>query len=188
MARNVEIKARLTDPAATRRLVEAAADGPPEALAQTDTFFRVASGRLKLRERSGGQAELIHYQRSDRAGPRESRFERIAVPDATALRSLLASALGVCGEVSKHRLVYHIGRTRIHLDEVRGLGDFLELEVELEPGEPLDAGVDETRRLMARFGIAEEALVAEAYADLLNREAGPDPVSSRRAGGAARPR
>ena len=173
MARNVEIKARVADPPATRRLVERIAGRPPETLVQTDTFFRVERGRLKLRELSGASAELIYYQRPDRAGPKESRFERTVVPDAPALRELLASALGVCGRVSKRRLLYRVGRTRVHLDEVEGLGDFLELEVELEQGEPAGAGVAEARRLMSRFGIAEDALVPEAYVDLLNREAAP---------------
>jgi len=171
MARNVEIKARVGDLAATRRLVEGAADGPPVSLAQTDTFFRVGRGRLKLREPSGAEAELIYYERPNQASPRESRFERIAVPDAPALRTLLASALGVCGQVTKRRLAYRVGRTRIHLDHVDGLGDFLELEVELEPDEPVAAGAEEARRLMTRFGIREDALVAEAYVDLLIRDA-----------------
>jgi adenylate cyclase class IV len=172
MARNVEIKARLGDPVATRCLVELAADGPPEALEQTDTFFRVGRGRLKLREASGRGSELIYYERQDRTGPRESRFERCAVPDAPALRSLLASALGVSGQVDKRRLLYHLGRTRVHLDEVVGLGSFLELEVELAPDEPAEAGAEEAHRLMRRFGIGEDALVPEAYVDLLNRGAG----------------
>jgi predicted adenylyl cyclase CyaB len=172
MARNVEIKARLDDPAATRRLVESAAGRLPETLAQTDTFFRVDHGRLKLRELSGATAELIYYERADLTGPKESRFERTAVPDAPALRDLLASALGVCGRVSKRRLLYRVGRTRVHLDEVAGLGDFLELEVELETGENAGAGAEEARRLMSRFGIPEDALVKEAYVDLLNQAAG----------------
>ncbi len=173
MARNVEIKARVGDPAALRRLVEGAADGRPEPLTQTDTFFRVGRGRLKLREASGAQAELIYYERADRAGPKESRFEVVAAPHAPALRALLAAALGEAGQVMKRRLVYHVGRTRVHLDDVRGLGHFLELEVELRPDEPAEAGAEEARRLMRRFGIAEGALVPEAYVDLLNREARP---------------
>jgi predicted adenylyl cyclase CyaB len=172
MARNVEIKARIGDLAATRRLVEGVADGPPETLAQTDIFFGVGHGRLKLREQSGAGAELIYYERADRAGPKESRFERIAVPDAPALRSLLAPALGVCGQVTKRRLAYRVGRTRVHLDEVRGLGAFLELEVELAPDEPAEEGAEEAQRLMRRFGIGADALVPEAYVDLLTREAG----------------
>lgn len=178
MARNVEIKARVGDPAATRRLVEGAAAGPAETLAQADTFFCVDRGRLKLRELSGATAELIYYQRPDRSGPKESRFERVPVRDAPALRALLASALGECGQVSKRRLLYRVGRTRVHLDEVAGLGNFLELEVELEAGEPTGAGIEEARQLMSRFGVREDALVKEAYVDLLNGNAG-SPGSGR---------
>ena len=118
-----------------------AAGAPPELLVQTDTFFTVHRGRLKLREQAGAGAELIYYERPDQAGPKESRFERVTVADAAALRNLLASALGVAGQVIKERLVYRVGRTRVHLDEVRGLGAFLELEVEMAEGEPGSAGV-----------------------------------------------
>src|SRR5512139_3423709 len=103
MPRNVEIKARLADAEATRRLVEQAADGPPQPLRQTDTFFHVRSGRLKLREFSDAPAELIYYERPDAPGPAESRFERVSVPDAAALRHALTAALGVLGRVSKRR-------------------------------------------------------------------------------------
>jgi adenylate cyclase len=152
--------------------VERAADGPPHALEQTDTFFRVGRGRLKLREASGTGSELIYYERPDESGPKESSFERVAVPDAPALRTLLASALGVSGQVEKLRLVFRVGRTRVHLDQVHGLGDFLELEVELAPDEPAETGAEDARRLMRRFDIGEDALVRDAYVDLLNREAG----------------
>ncbi len=165
--RNVEIKARLSDPAATERAVAAAADGPPETMEQTDTFFRVPAGRLKLRETSGGRAELIFYVRPDSPDPAESRFSRAGVADAPALRALLAAALGTAGTVRKRRLVHHVGRTRVHLDRVEGLGDFLELEVQLAEGEPAAAGVREAEALAARFGIPRAALVAEAYVDLL---------------------
>ena len=89
--------------------------------------------------------------------------------DAAALRELLAAALGVTGRVVKRRLVYRVGRTRIHLDEVQDLGSFLELEVELADGEPADLGVREAKRLMDALQIAEDVLIAEAYVDLLAR-------------------
>lgn len=168
MARNVEIKARLTDLEATRRLVESLADGPGQLVEQTDTFFRVAGGRLKLRERSGADPELIYYRRPDAPGPKESEYETCAVPEAGALRELLGAALGVAGTVRKRRLAYRAGRTRIHLDEVRDLGSFLELEVELAPGESADLGVREAKRLMRALQIGEAALVAGAYVDLLS--------------------
>jgi len=169
MPRNVEIKARLRDLEATRRLVEEIADGPGEPVEQSDTFFRVEGARLKLRERSGADAELIYYRRADALGPKASEFQTAPVGDAAALRDLLATALGVTGRVVKRRLVYHVGRTRIHLDEVRALGSFLELEVELADGEPSDLGVREARRLMGALQIEEDALIAQAYVDLLAR-------------------
>ncbi len=169
MPRNVEIKARLRDADATRRLVAAAADGPPTTLDQTDTFFRVAAGRLKLREFGDGSAELIHYHRPDTTAPAGSRYAKAAVPDAAALRDLLTAALGLRGRVVKRRLLFRVGRTRVHLDDVEGLGTFLELEVEMAEGEGEAAGAGEARRLMRAFAIPEEALVAEAYVDLLER-------------------
>jgi len=173
MARNVEIKARLRDLEATRRLVEAIADGPAQLVEQSDTFFRVEGGRLKLRERSGADAELIYYRRPDAPGPKESDYETIAVPHAAALRELLAAALGVAGRVVKRRLVYRAGRTRIHLDDVRDLGPFLELEVELTSGEPADLGVREAMHLMGALNIGEDALIAGAYVDLLHARRPP---------------
>ena len=170
MPRNVEIKARLADPETTRRLVAEVADGPPVPLEQTDTFFRVAAGRLKLREHGAGRAELIFYRRPDTPDPAESHFQVVPVADAAALREVLASALGVAGVVRKRRLLYRIGRTRVHLDEVHGLGPFLELEVEMAPGETAEAGAREAERLMGRLGIPADALVAEAYVDLMGRE------------------
>ena len=167
MPRNVEIKARLADPEATSRRAAAAADGPPTVLEQADTFFRVPAGRLKLRELGSGRAELIFYRRPDTPDPAASDFERIPVSDAPALGALLAAALGVAGVVRKRRTLYRVGRTRIHLDDVEGLGHFLELEVEMEAGESLEAGIRDAERLMGALAVPRDALVADAYVDLL---------------------
>jgi predicted adenylyl cyclase CyaB len=172
VARNVEIKARIPDFAAARDLVAGLADRGPQSLAQADTFFRVPSGRLKLRELSDRPSELIYYRRPDTPGPVASEWTRIPVPDGPALRELLAAALGVRGQVSKRRLVYWVGRTRVHLDEVRDLGAFLELEVVLDEGEPVGAGVHEAHRLLALLEVPADALVPEAYIDLLEQQGG----------------
>lgn len=177
MARNVEIKARLADPAATRRRMEALADGPPETLEQKDTFFRVAVGRLKVREMAG-RAELIYYERPDDPDPVESRYERVTVANGPELRALLAAALGVRGEVVKRRLLFHAGRTRIHLDDVRGLGAFLELEVVLGEQDRIEDGKAEAGRIMRALGIGSASLVAEAYVDLLGLVASGDPATA----------
>jgi adenylate cyclase class IV len=73
------------------------------------------------------------------------------------------------GRVIKQRTLYRVGCTRVHLDRVQGLGDFMELEVVLADDEPRRGGIDEAHALMARLGIAPQALVQGAYRDLLNQ-------------------
>ena len=167
MPRNVEIKARIRDRAALDRAVAAIADGPAERLEQQDTFFDCPTGRLKLRRFADGSGELISYRRADADGPRESRFAKVPAPDPAALAELLADALGTAGVVRKRRDLYWHGQTRIHLDEVEGLGQFVELEVVLDDGQTAAEGEAIARELMTRLGIGEEDLVAVAYVDLL---------------------
>ncbi len=169
MATNVEIKARVRR---WRRLLERAAqlaDGPPRRLEQVDTFFAAPHGRLKLRVQEPGHGELIHYHRPDDAGPKASEYHIVGTDDPDGLAAMLGAALGVAGEVRKVRLVYMCGQTRVHLDEVEGLGHFMELEVVLEPGQPLTWGEAEARRLMEALQIEEGDLVQGAYFDLLPR-------------------
>lgn len=165
MSRNVEIKARLDD----LNAVAALADQGPIAIAQDDTFFRCDHGRLKLRVFSETEGELIFYRRSDRQGPKESFYVRSPTASPSTLREALTLAHGEVGRVIKDRTLYLIGRTRVHLDQVQGLGDFLELEVVLEDGEPLEAGVQEAHRLMKALGVAPSQLVGGAYVDLLTK-------------------
>ncbi len=165
--RNVEIKARVADLAAVERRAAALADDGPQDLAQDDTFFRCDSGRLKLRQLAPDCGELIHYHRPDQDGPKLSRFTIVPTRDPASLRALLADALGVAGRVRKQRRLYLAGRTRIHLDRVEGLGDFLELEVMLAPGDAITDGEAEARRVMQALGIAAGDLVRGAYVDLL---------------------
>ncbi len=172
MARNVEIKARIEDMEQMRRLLAEIADRGPETLTQTDTFVPIQVGRLKLREFADERAELIYYQRPDATEPTESQYHRAAITDPCALGDLLSAALGVRGRVTKRRLVYWVGRTRVHLDEVRELGNFLELEVVLGDREPADVGVAEVRRLMRVLGIHGDALVPGAYVDQLEQVSG----------------
>ena len=167
MARNIEIKARLADRTAVEAAAAALADGPATLIGQDDTFFRCPHGRLKLREFSPGKGELIFYQRPDASGPKASHYEIAATDEPAGLRRVLGQALGEAGRVRKERTLYWIGRSRVHLDRVEGLGDFLELEVVLAEGEAEASGLAEARRLMAALGVGESALVAGAYVDLL---------------------
>ena len=166
MARNVEIKARVADLAALAARAAAIADSGPVVIAQDDTFFHCDNGRLKLRAFSDGTGELIFYRRPDQGGPKESFYVLSPTASPDTLREALTLAHGQVGRVVKQRTLFLAGRTRVHLDRVDGLGDFMELEVVLADGETLDAGVREAHELMARLGIAPESLVEGAYLDL----------------------
>ena len=172
MPRNVEIKARLADPDRTRARAAELADGPPKTLHQEDVFFRAPRGRWKLRTESGGDGELIHYERPDADGPKTSRYRLDPVDDADGLRRVLDLACGTRAVVRKKRELFLAGRTRIHVDEVEGLGWFLELEVVLEADESEATGEREAHELMRRLGVAADALVSGAYVDLLAPERG----------------
>ncbi|MCB1995031.1 MAG: class IV adenylate cyclase [Burkholderiaceae bacterium] len=173
MARNVEIKAKLPTAHAERVAARAQAlvMADPQVLHQDDTFYACARGRLKLRRFADGTAELIAYRRPDLAGPKTSSYLRTPVADADDLHAALDAACGAVGRVRKRRRVVLVGRTRVHLDEVEGLGCFLELEVVLRDGEPECDGIDEAEALMLRLGVEPTWLVEGAYLDLL--AAGP---------------
>ncbi len=146
---------------------ERAAGAAPQVLVQTDTFFRVPSGRLKLREIDGASAELIHYRRDDRPGPRSCEYSIVPVADPAAMKSLLSAALGVRAVVRKRRRLYLVGQSRIHLDDVEGLGRFVEIEVVMKPGQTREAATQIVRDLAASLDIRDSDLVACAYVDLL---------------------
>jgi predicted adenylyl cyclase CyaB len=169
MARNIEIKARVPDPAALRARVVSLAASVPQVLVQRDTFYHAPAGRLKLREFADGAAELIYYERPDRLGPKTSIYSRTPVPDAASMRELLGRCLGTKAVVAKSRELFLIGRTRIHLDTVEGLGSFVELEVVLAAGQTDAEGEQIASALMTQLGIREADLVGQAYVDLLHR-------------------
>jgi predicted adenylyl cyclase CyaB len=169
MPRNVEIKARVADPQAVAERAARVSDGGPWTIEQDDAFFACEQGRLKLRDFGDGRGELIYYRRADLSGPGRSEYRITPTADPAGLRGLLGEALGAAGRVRKRRVLYRAGRTRIHLDRVEGLGDFVELEVVLEEDEDEAAGVVEARALMSALGIAEADLVDVAYVDLLER-------------------
>jgi adenylate cyclase class IV len=172
MPTNIELKARALDVA---KLIEAAArlsDSPPVRLDQDDTFFATRAGRLKLRvidsaDGAGGRGELIFYRRADAPGARESNYIIASTPEPDSLRDVLASALGIAGRVRKRRILYLAGQTRIHIDDVEGLGAFVELETVLRPGQTREEGAAITERIASALGIRDEDLVDRAYVDLL---------------------
>jgi predicted adenylyl cyclase CyaB len=171
MARNIEIKARAQQFEQLRERAAALSPDAPMIFRQQDFFYDVPRGRLKLRQFDDGTpAELIFYQRDDRDGPKASYYTRSPVTNPEAMHSLLATALTTRGIVSKERHVYIVGRTRIHLDRVDGLGDFVELEVVLAQDDDEEGGEAEAHEMFAKLGVPETDLVAVAYVDMLNQE------------------
>ncbi len=170
MPRNVEIKARVPDMGTVRARAAAMSDALAVVLEQEDTFFNVPDGRLKLRVFPDGKGELIAYRRPDAVGPKTSEYFVYRTPNPEALKDLLTRALGIRGIVRKRRLLYLVGQTRIHLDEVEGLGAFLELEVMLSDRQLEAEGEAIARRLLADLGVRDEDLMSGAYIDLLEEK------------------
>ncbi len=128
---NIEIKAKLRDREAVETLVRSRADHGPELIIQKDVFrLRIGAPQIAGVFRRWG--ELIFYRRLDTEGPAHRISSRRRPPIRT-LGHCLKAAFGAVGMVRKRRTLYLVGQTRIHLDEVDGLGDWLELEVVLEP-------------------------------------------------------
>ncbi|MFT7526429.1 MAG: adenylate cyclase class IV [Arenicella sp.] len=172
MAQNVEIKARANDFELQLLLAEKISVSPPETLVQLDTFFKVEHGRLKLREFPDSPAQLIFYQRSDVPGPKLSDYQITESQNPEGLKRILSEAYTIIATVAKTRRLMINGRTRIHIDQVKGLGNFIELEVALSEGESIAEGESEAKKLMDRLQIREQDLIAQAYVDLILEHCG----------------
>ena len=164
MAVNLELKARTASNAGARERALALGASPSGTLHQVDTYFVVPRGRLKLREFSGGEAELIYYERSEETPERWSRYTRERVGEPGAVCRVLAAAFGVQAVVRKRRDLYLWRDARIHVDDVEGLGTFLEFEV---TGGETPATVATMQELRAAFAVAPEDVVKCSYSDMI---------------------
>ena len=172
---NVESKTRCADlGAVARRAAELGAryDGR---LDQVDTYFQAHAGRLKLREIShcapdgavSTGAELIRYERPDEDGARVSRYERTVIADAESCRARLEADHGLRGRVIKQRELWLLDATRIHLDTVEGIGNFVELETVSRTGDPSPEDRREHDRVFSALGLDALAAVEMSYIDFL---------------------
>jgi predicted adenylyl cyclase CyaB len=162
--RNLEFKARLDDPKrAMARARQLGADLYGD-LRQTDTYFDTPRGRLKLRETAGHQAELIYYQREEDSSNRGSDYEVAHSREPGELRDLLTHASGVLAVVKKRRTLLSLDATRIHLDNVEGLGNFIELEVPVTGDE--DAAKQRIDWLIRELGFGWGDCIRASYLDL----------------------
>lgn len=169
MATNIEIKARVDDFASLKTRAESISDQPLVILPQEDTFFNTTKGRLKLRVQAPDRGYLIYYERPNQDGPKRSDYHLTETRDPENLKQTLSLALGVRGVVRKTRYLYMVGQTRIHLDEVEGLGHFMELEVVMKEDQSDAEGQAIAEELMRRLEVREDALLEGAYMDLIEK-------------------
>jgi predicted adenylyl cyclase CyaB len=170
---NIEVKAILEDVRAARETAARLSGQNGKIFHQVDVFFSCDAARLKLRILGPHLGELIRYERSDLAAARVSRYLIARTQDPEVLRTILTETLGTEGVVKKTRQLFLVGQTRVHIDSVEGLGDFLELEVVMRPDQEESDGHEIVRGLLLEFGIRRGQLVAEAYVDLVRRKQGP---------------
>jgi len=164
---NVEIKAKCSDPDFIRNYLLSQKADFKGVDNQTDTYFNVTNGRLKLRE-GNIETNLIYYERSDQQGPKNSNFNLVKINDTRGLKEALTKSIGIKVIVKKKREIYYIKNVKFHIDEAGGLGSFIEIEA----GNIFaDLSQDELKKqcdfYMNEFKIKPEDLVAVSYSDLL---------------------
>ncbi|MGA7670721.1 MAG: class IV adenylate cyclase [Nitrolancea sp.] len=165
--RNIETKARVADLERVRNVALTIGAEDRGVQRDTDSYFRVAHGRLKLRVSEGiPGGTLIAYHRPDQSGSRDSDYCLVAIVDPDALKEALSETLGVLVEVRKRRHLFIYGATRIHLDEVDDLGAFIELET-LLGDHARDNAEAEHAFLRVQLGLQIETTIAGSYSDLL---------------------
>jgi adenylate cyclase class 2 len=167
---NVEIKARCQDPASIRDYLLARSAELKGTDEQTDTYFNVLNGRLKLRE-GNIENNLIFYERENQAGPKNSTFNLVKIDDARGLKEVLGKSNGIKVVVKKKREIYYIQNVKFHIDDVPGLGSFIEIEA----GNILaDFSREKLKSqcdfYMKELGIKPEDLVEISYSDMLLME------------------
>ncbi len=164
---NIEIKARCSDLGRIRAILTAHHAQFKGEDHQIDTYFRCSVGRLKLRE---GNIEnyLVHYERENCPGPKRSAVTLYRPQPDPALKQTLAAALGVLVVVDKKREIYFLDNVKFHLDRVKDLGSFVEIEaIDLTGEIGLARLREQCDGYIALFGILPEEFVARSYSDLL---------------------
>lgn len=167
-ARNIELKARLPSLSAARAVAERIATQYLGVQRQIDTYFVAAHGRLKLREIDEPRlAQLVWYDRTNTSDAKSSDYRLVEVANPSELKAALAAAMGVRLAVDKRREIFLYENVRIHLDEVVGLGTFLEFEAVLNAGIDDRRGHEQVAWLREQFSIGDSQLIDVSYSDLL---------------------
>ena len=164
---NIEIKARCSDAGFIRAYLNGHGADFKGTDHQTDTYFNVYHGRLKLRE-GNIENNLIYYERPDQPGPKSSDFKLVEVQDAAGLKESLARSLGIKKIIRKKRDIYFIDNVKFHIDEVAGLGSFVEIEASnLKTDRSRQELLAQCKTYLEAFLIPPQDLLEGSYSDML---------------------
>ena len=133
-------------------------------LHQIDTYFHCTTGRLKLRQMVD-HAELIGYNRPNSQTSRYCQYQISSISDPDSLKQILTRTLGVKVVVEKQRSLWLFGATRIHLDRVESLGQFIELETVIQ-SQSIEEAEREHQHVKRCLKIEDRDLVGQSYSDL----------------------
>ena len=167
---NIEIKARSDNHDEIREILSSHSADFKGADHQIDTYFKTNHGRLKLRE---GKLEnfLIHYNRENTGGPKQSDVTLFKSQPETSLKEILTKSLGILVVVNKQREIYFIDNVKFHIDMVKGLGSFIEIEaIGTDGNYTEDQLYRQCRHYLGLFRIPEEDLLPYSYSDMLLKE------------------
>lgn len=163
--RNIELKARLRNRDSALEACKALNAAYQGDIHQVDTYFHVPQGRLKLREADPGRDELVFYHRPDVPGPKGCDY--ILEPVNRSIKAFLTEALGVLAVVDKVRTLYLWENVRIHLDDVRELGAFIEFEAVLAGNYDDRDGYQKLQQLIHHFDLQNDDQMEGSYLELI---------------------
>jgi len=164
---NIEIKARCSNQDRIREILESKGADFKGTDHQIDTYFKVDSGRLKLRE-GNIENHLIHYEREDKEGPKQSNVTLFKADPTSSLKEILTKGLGILVVIDKQREIYFIENIKFHIDTVKGLGSFVEIEaIDKDGSLGKEKLLEQCKFFLDVFKIPQEDLISVSYSDLL---------------------
>ena len=164
---NIEIKAKSSNNTRIRNILKKLSADFKGVDHQIDTYFQIKKGRLKLREGNIENA-LIHYNRENKAGPKQSTVTFYHSQSKKDLKNILSKALDIRVVVDKKREIYFIDNVKFHLDTVKRLGTFVEIEAIDSDGKiGKKKLLKQCNYYLKLFGINKKDLLSVSYSDLL---------------------
>lgn len=137
---------------------------------QIDTYFNVPNGRLKLRE-GNIENHLIYYERANKMGPKRSLVKLFKTNPRSSLKEILVQSMGIKIVIDKKREIYFIDNVKFHIDQVKELGSFIEVEaIDKKNSIGEIRLLEQCEYYKKEFGIKDDDLINKSYSDLLMKK------------------